>query len=312
MAKKSLPHDTPVDTPAVGAMIEAVDLGPDAEVLGAQALTLALGVETLEAAWEAWAELKLAHQRARKRWVEERKRLEEQGSLLLGAVRAASGASPGQSEALTTQGSLDAFLVDARQKLEATQRSLDEKSRVADEAFGLELAKLRDALLARVKRQAATMRPTFKLAVRVLGPEQRILHAHRLGHDESVIALFALTGRIPSRYGYLFDDSTEDVGSAPPALYADEGVTEVRPGPARFIALLEGLAEVWPVKGGLPVRLPDGSWMRWVARGPVLEAEVRDGEGFRNVLTREEAERLTGLLLANKLAGKLELELVRE
>jgi hypothetical protein len=52
--------------------------------------------------------------------------------------------------------------------------------------------------------------------------------------------------------------------------------------------------------------------MRWVARGVVLEAEVQDGEVFRNQLTRDEAERITGLLLANKLAGKLELELVRD
>ena len=69
---------------------------------------------------------------------------------------------------------------------------------------------------------------------------------------------------------------------------------------------------MWPVKGMLPLTLPDGSWLRWLTRGPVLEAEVQDGEGFRNLLTQQEAERVTGLLLSHKLAGKLELELVRE
>lgn len=75
---------------------------------------------------------------------------------------------------------------------------------------------------------------------------------------------------------------------------------------------LSGLDEVWPVKGMLPMALPDETWLRWISRGAVLEAEVQDGDGFRNVLTHTEAERITGLLLSHKLAGKLELELVRE
>jgi hypothetical protein len=62
----------------------------------------------------------------------------------------------------------------------------------------------------------------------------------------------------------------------------------------------------------LPLRFPDGGWMRWAARGAVLEAEVLDGEGFRSVLSAAEAERVTGLLLAHKLAGRIELELVRD
>ena len=58
--------------------------------------------------------------------------------------------------------------------------------------------------------------------------------------------------------------------------------------------------------------LPDGTWLRWISRGAVLEAEIQEGEGFRNLLTHDEAERITGLLLSHKLAGRLELELVRE
>jgi hypothetical protein len=56
--------------------------------------------------------------------------------------------------------------------------------------------------------------------------------------------------------------------------------------------------------------LPFG-FVRWLERGAVLEAEVADGDGFRNQLTTKEAEQLTGALLSLKLEGKVELELVR-
>lgn len=313
--KKSLPRDTPVDTPAAtapGALIEAAELGPDAEFLGAQALARARSVETLEVAYAAWAELQEAHRAARRRWEDERKRLSEQGSLLLGAVKAA-GASPTTTESgLAKTNALDGFLVEAKDKLAGAQRQLEDRARSAEEAFQAELGKLREELRDRVARQSASIHPVFKLALRVLAGERRILHAHRLGADESVIALYALTGRIPSRYGFLFDDSTDEVLAAPPTLYADEGVTQLRPTTSALAAVLTARAEVWPVKGMLPMPLPDGTWLRWISRGAVLEAEIQDGEGFRNLLTHEEAERITGLLLSHKLAGRLELELVRE
>ncbi len=309
--KKDLPRDTPPDRPALGALIEAADLGPDAHLLGSQALQRARSVETLEVAYSAWAELQEAHELARKRWDEERKRLVEQGTLLLGAVKAA-GAPASSEEGLTHAGALESFLSDAKAKLADAQQQLDDRARAAELAFLEEIRKVKEELHTRIARQSAAVRPVFKLVIRVLPGERRILHAHRLGPDESVIALFALTGRIPSRYGFLFDDSTDDALRAPPVLYRDEGVTEVRPSSPLLAALLSERRDVWPVKGMLPLTLPDGAWLRWVSRGPVLEAEVQDAEGFRNLLSHEEAERVTGLLLSHKLAGRLELELLRE
>jgi hypothetical protein len=40
-----------------------------------------------------------------------------------------------------------------------------------------------------------------------------------------------------------------------------------------------------------------------------MEAELLDGDDFRSVLAREEAERLAGHLLRIKLGGGLDLEL---
>ena len=311
MKKPPLPRDTPADMPAVGALIEAAELGPDAHLLGSQALARARSVETLEVAYGAWAELQEAHRLARRRWDDERKRLTEQGTLLLGAVKAA-GVPRSMEEGLSKAGALEVFLAEAKGKLASAQQHLEDRARAAQQAFTEELARVKDELQTRIARQSAAVRPVFKLAIRVLPGERRILHAHRLGPDESVIALFALTGRIPSRYDFLFDDSTDDALAAPPMLYADEDVTELRPGGTALAKLLSERRDVWPVKGMLPLPLPDGTWLRWITRGAVLEAEVQDGEGFRNLLTHAEAERVTGLLLSHKLAGQLELELVRE
>ena len=141
--------------------------------------------------------------------------------------------------------------------------------------------------------------------MRALAGGQKILHLRRLTEDESVKLHFVLTGRIPSRYGYLLDDSSDDLSAEPPTLYPDEGVTDVR----AAIDLLS-FPEVWPVKGALRAVLPDGRWMRWVSRGAVLEAELVDGA--RNVLSAAEAEAITGALLALQISGRLVLQLVRD
>ncbi|PZR09854.1 MAG: hypothetical protein DI536_21200 [Archangium gephyra] len=297
-----LPHDTPVDTPA-SSIIEAPALAPELVVAGERALERARTVETLEPAYAAWNELRAAHREARRRWKEERQRLLDQGSLLLGATRAALGASPG-SEALAAP---NEFLREAQLKLEAALAEIDASSASGEASFAGQLDSMKALLFERVARLATSQRPVFNLAVRVLAGGQRILHLRRLGEDESVLALHALTGRIPSRYEYLFDDSTDDVSAAPPTLYADEGVTDVRGD-----ASLDSRPQVWPVKGVLPLKLPSGQWVRWSARGAVLEAEALDGAQWRNLLSAGEAEALTGFLLARQLAGRLVLQLVRD
>jgi hypothetical protein len=315
---RDLPRDTPLDTPVARqpteALIEAPQLGPDAAQAGAQALARARSVETMEVVYEAWLELKRAHATAQRRWREEQERLRQQGALLLGAVKAASATPAVQEDAaLLASSTLDAFVVEAREKFSAAERELEERVRVADEAFRAQLGLVRRELVERVRRHAAALRPRFELAVRALPGDRRILHARRLGLDESVVALFALTGKAPSRYDYLLDDSTDDVLAAPSVFYAEEGVVDVRPSAQALLATLrEGPPDLLPVKGMIPLALPGGGAMRWVSRGAVLEAEVLDGDAFRNVLTAAEAEQVTGLLLAHRLAGRIELELVRD
>ncbi|MFO0599329.1 MAG: hypothetical protein U0228_28740 [Myxococcaceae bacterium] len=307
-----LPRDTPVDTPAagVGSLIQAPELGLDPTSAGAKALSLARSVETLEPLYTAWRELQAAWAQARARWKSEAQRLDDQGSLLLGAMKAAfeAGApAPADSHAL---GPVPAMVAEAEAKLAQVRAEYAAAVARADAGFSAEVERVRSELVARVARHASGHLVKFELVARHAG-ERRILHLKKLGDDDAVLALHRLSGRAPSRYGYLADDSLDELGATPASLYPDEGVTEVRPTAPALAAVLAERKTMWPVKGHLPM-LVGGKLLRWVTRGPVLEAELAEGDGFRNVLTRQEAEQITGSFLALKLGGAIDFELVRD
>ncbi|MDX2009020.1 MAG: hypothetical protein SFW67_02460 [Myxococcaceae bacterium] len=301
-----LPRDTPVDTPAATppSLIEPpVVLGP------ASASALANAPETIEAAYEAWDALRAELAELRATSAAERVRLEEQGALLLGAVKAASG-SPTGPAGLVKASELERLAEEARRGWEASKAALEAGVADAEAAIARATDEVKAALRRRVEAQAKVAPPLLELMVRTLPGDRRILHLRRPTPDDAVLLLFAMSQRCPTRYGFLFDDSTEDALLAPPSLYSDDGVARVRPKPSELVVELTTRSWFWPLKGAL-VLLRPGLTMRWLSRGAVLEAEVADEDGFRNLLSREEAEQVTGALLSLKLAGSVELELVR-
>lgn len=306
-----LRHDTPRDMPAVEAEPAAVGReSPEALVARMR------GLETLETAYEAWLALKLEHGAARERFREERERLDQQGSFLIGAVRAAGvEPKPGTEAALVQASAADGFLRQAEERLARTRAELERQEAESEAVFQKAFSELRATLTERIQRFLVATRPSLKLLLRKVGATRSILHVARVGGDEAVLLCYLFSGRIPSRYGFLFDDSTEDVSLPPAPLYPDEGVTaaEVRPDAAVLEARLRAPGEVLPLKGFLPlfVPRPEGGehFFRMLQRGPVMEVEVADGEAFRNILSREEAERFAGHLLRLKLEEKIELEI---
>jgi hypothetical protein len=205
---------------------------------------------------------------------------------------------------------LERLADDARRGWEASKAALEARALEAEAALEQALNEVRAELRRRVSARAKVTPPRVELMVRTLPGDRRILHLRRPSPDDAVLLLFAMSGRCPTRYGFLFDDSTDDALLAPPSLYADDGVVQARPKPSELVTALSPRTDFWPLKGALLLLRP-GLTMRWLCRGAVLEAEVADADAFRNLLTREEAEQLTGVLLSLKLAGALELELVR-
>ncbi|KFA89250.1 hypothetical protein Q664_35820, partial [Archangium violaceum Cb vi76] len=280
------------------------------------------GMETLEPAYEGWLELRLAYGAARSRFQEERERLDQQGSFLVGAVRAASQEraasgepAPAAESALT---SVDApmrdFLRQAEEKLVRAREALAKEEAESEARFQAAFEEIRSTVMDRVRRYLAGSPPRLRLLLRKVGATRAILHVERVGGDAPVLLVYLFSGRIPSRYGFLFDDSTEDVALPPAPLYPEEGVVpaEVRLEAPALVARVRAPGEVLPVKGFLPVFVPrpEGGedFFRLLQRGPVMEVEVAEGPGFRGVLTREESERFAGHLLRLKLEGRLELE----
>jgi hypothetical protein len=298
-------RDTPQDMPALAAPGD----GPG------EVLARVRDLETLEPAYEAWLELRGEHSAARERFREERGRLEQQGSFLLGAVRAA-GLAPeaGQASALAPTGG-EGFLGEAQTRLSERRTQLERQEAEAEARYQAAFAEIRATLTDRVQRFLEATRPRLQLLLRKVDAQRSILHVARVGADEAVLLCFLFSGRIPSRYGFLFDDATEDAALPPPVLYAEEGVAAegIRPSATALEERLKAPGEVLPLKGFLPVFVPTSGggtdFFRLLQRGPVMEVEVAEGGAFRSFLLREEAERFAGHLLRLKLAGKIGLEL---
>lgn len=304
----NLPHDTPVDVPKVEPSVLVPAAIPSVLKGGAgEALTLLHADHTLEAAYVAWGQVRALRAAAGKAAGEERRRLDEQGALLLGALK--------RTQATTGQGVSSEAIVklgdDAGAKLAQARAALEQATR--DEAAQVDSAEAaaKQAVRERIQALLAVAPPPLRVSVMTAGAK-KVLQAQRPGADEAVLLVQVLCGRAPTRYDALFDDSTDDVLLPPTTLYSDGGVAgDLRPGPAALQAALAPLPEFWPVKAQLPM-LPakaDDRFFRWAARGVVLEAEIADGAGFRNLLSADEAEELLAVLLTLRLQGKLGFEL---
>jgi hypothetical protein len=276
-------------------------------------LLRARSVETLRSAYGAWDELRAAHREAVGQLAAEGRRLDEQAAFLVGAVRAAAGqreAAPGASDlpASQTQG----FLSSAEAKLKAAKEELLNAQAAESTRYAKARELLVDFVLARVQRPEG---PTPQVCMRLcpLPQGRAILHVDRLRDDAPVTLLHLLVGLLPTHYGYLDDDSTDDVNAGATLFYPEEGVQNewLRPTAPALKEALGAAKRVLPLKACLPFFTGEGQdrrlW-RMLPRGPVLELDVEDGHGFRNILSRPEAEEAAGALVRLRLSGRIALE----
>ncbi|WP_171812953.1 hypothetical protein [Corallococcus exiguus] len=283
--------------------------GPDGALGQLRAL------ETLESAYDAWAELKREHAASVIQFREEQARLTQQGSFLLGAVRAAGMDAGSSTPGLQPQGSASDFLRDAEAKLTKARDAVSQREAESEARYQAAFTEVRTTLLDRVQRYLKRSQPHLTLLLRRVGAERSILHVARVQPDESVLLCYLLTQRVPSRYGFLFDDSTEDLSLPPAPLYAEESVASdaVRPDAPGLLRVIDASTDVVPLKGFIPLRVPrpggGEDFFRLLQRGAVMEVEIADGPDFRSILTREESERFAGHLLRLKLEERIGLDI---
>lgn len=289
------------------------------------ALARARSVESLEDAYRAWLALRLEHAGLVSRAAEQRRRLDDEGAFLLGTVRSAAraevtvqGKGPRGSSLAPREEQAIAFLAQAEARLRESRAALE--AQVASEAQVLTRAfeELRALVLARAKARSELAPPRLHLRVRPIAGRRAVLHLDRLSGDAPVVLCFVLTGRVPSRYEFLSDESVEELALGPAPLYADEGVgaAEVHAPLPALASLLDRHAEVLPIRGWIPLPLQAAGgapepW-RLMQRGPVLEVERLEEGGARGVLSREEAEKVSGALLLLELSGRIALTLSTE
>jgi hypothetical protein len=173
--------------------------------------------------------------------------------------------------------------------------------------------RIQRTLIERTQSYGRVKTVKIKLFVRGISSSVRMLHVERLSEEDGLLLMFVLTGKIPSRYGAHLDDSVSEV-SEPPALFFEEEGVSLRDGDRvnsqRCLELLNGQTAVLPVRGFIP--MPIGQrWLRWVARGPLMEAEFIEPSGFRNALSCAEAEEILAELLRYQRLGRIGLELGR-
>jgi len=279
---------------------------------------LVSSLETLEAVYAAWAGRREERRALLERAAVERSRLEVEGRFLVGAARAASGARPGPTSdgegALVSPGSLDALVREAEARVAATREAFEQAHAQALAAADAACAELAQATAERVRRHALAAPLPVKLWLRPVGGGRAVVHLERPSPDAAVLLFFLLTGAIPSRHGYLYDESTEDLSLGPPPLYPDEGISpaELRPTAEALGQRLRVGGSVLPVRGFIPVVLETEAGVRdlfrFLQRGPVLELEHLVDGAFQSVLPLGQAERVAGLLLRLRVEGRLQLE----
>jgi hypothetical protein len=276
-----------------------------------EAALLRLRSESLEDAYQAWQELKLAHADFLGEASRRRRIAEEDSNFVLGAMaKARLAASSDAGLDLPVQNVPDHLMQEASARVDASKTVLDAAIAETERAFAQAFDQVRSEALARVRRYAQSLRPTLQLIRRPGAGGRTFLHLKRLSHDAAIVLCFLLTGRAPTRYEFLADEATDDVSLPPPLLYPDEGVpaTGTRPGAQALRDVLENTAPFLPIRAALWVPLSGNRWFRFLQRGPVLELENLNGDQFENVLPSEQAQEVAAALLALKLRGLIELE----
>ncbi len=169
----------------------------------------------------------------------------------------------------------------------------------------------RATLVTRAQRHAVLARPQLVVRVRSLPRGQALVHVDRLSAPEAISLCILLAGRVPTRFEFLGDDSQQSLERGFDFAYAADLEARLGATDLTAAAMLRTPAQFIPVKAMIPLRAPadSGPVFRFVSRGPVLEAEIAEGEAFRNVLQQSEAEAVAARLLELKLAGRVGLVL---
>lgn len=266
--------------------------------------------ETLSEAYDRLQEARLARAAFDARLADERRRLDEKASYLLGSLEAARGFLGEAGEGA----SLEALSTQARGELESARAELEAWAEVEQALLEDARTRAEAGVLERIEAWQAHRRPELRVRVARLAGHRRVVHVDRPEADDALLLCALLAGRPPSRPDFLEDDAVDEVDGPVHLAAGEAGIDPAAvhaAGADAEDALARGEARLLPIRAHVPVRLPGDPWprLRLRTRGPVLELESREaGAAYDHLVPSAHAESFTGWLVSLQVRGLLQVD----
>jgi len=272
--------------------------------------------ETIGAAYQAWEELRSQYKNAIQNYTQQRASLQLHGEFVLGAAQRAH-AEGFEENAATHTGlapSAAKWIEQSRQRLKEISQIWAEAQSQMTRCFEQASLEIEQEIVRRADKTLAAVRPRLHLTIHHLGKEHCILQFERMDELTSVLLSRLISGKVPTHYAFLFDDSVSQLDGAADALYVDD----LQPMPIQqpcwpsVLKLLndkEKLSAPW--KGHIPIAC-EGELL-WILKqkGVVMEVEqatMKEAQACE-VLEATQAQWMVARFLKWVHEGKIELKL---
>ncbi len=284
----------------------------------ADALVRAEAAQTVPDLYDAWLKLKLARGQSASAFAQEEKALSQRAEYLLRSVEAARSLSgpgaSGGSSVLASGDPLGEFQRGAQRELEAARAALAERRAREEGVLAEQIAKVQQLLRQRVETMLALQPPQVTLLTQPVGSEQCLVQLARPEPEEAVALCLLLSGKLPTRRDAFFDDSIDELGAPPARFYVEEGVerSSFESADDEDSLVADPLRPFVPVKAFIPFRIPGHDFPRFrvVNRGPLAPVLARCASGgYQELMSRTQAELLSGYFIRLQVEGRLKLAL---
>ncbi|MCL2011359.1 MAG: hypothetical protein FWG75_01015 [Cystobacterineae bacterium] len=275
--------------------------------------------ETVGAAYQAWEELRSKYADALQNHAQKIEMLKLHGEFVLGAAEQANGeadikgfeeATKLASLAPSEKGDIERF----RQQWEGVVHMWENAQLQMRCFFEKASREIEEEIVRRIDKTLKLVRPKLHLTIHHLGKEHCILQFERMGELDAVLLSRLLSGKIPTHYAFLFDDSVSQLNGMADVVYAEkpfEPSSLASPWPLIHSLMGDKSALSAPWKGQIPLLYEGGVLWMLKQKGIVMEieqVEVAKGQATE-LLEVAKAQWMVAHFFRWMREGKMELQL---
>lgn len=265
------------------------------------------GPGTLRELYDRWLRLKLEHAGWLAGWRRRAEVLGDKSRYMLGTMEAARRFVEGDAP-------LERVAGDVASDVEAASRALEGERRTEIARYRRDSAAAARALERMAKRYLEHYAVPLRFRIYPIQAKRQagraLVQVDEIGPDDSVLLVYALTGKLPTRYGFFADDASADDAGVVARWYVDDGaprkaLTDVE----RADREVRRSGRLLPVRTMIPIPVPGHEYPRFrlVAHGRVAELEARrEGEPYANRVRAEDLELVSGYMISLRVAGRVD------